>query len=122
MALQLTDLIMIEREGVLYQGTVSQIATLLGGGGGGGGIIWNEIEIPASTPFIGELVYVHTDVLISVTSNIITMLVENDHNDNEDFADDQIQIYAAPEAGQIRISIAGNGYMCGPYNVKYGVS
>ena len=119
MALQLTDLIMIEREGVLYQGTVSQIAALLGGGGG---IIWNEIEIPASTPFIGALEYVHTDALVSVTSNIIIMLVENDHNNNEDFADDQIKIHATPEAGQIRISIAGNGYMCGPYNVKYGVS
>ena len=119
MALQLTDLIMIEREGVLYQGTVSQIAALLGGGGG---IIWNEIEISASTPFMEALEYVHIDASVSVTSNIIIMLVENDHNNNEDFADDQIKIYATPEAGQIRISIAGNGYMCGPYNVKYGVS
>ena len=117
MALQLTDLIMIEREGVLYQGTVSQIADLLGGG-----IIWNEIEIPASTPFMESMEYIHTDVLISLSSNVMIMLVENDHNDNEDFADDQIKIHATPEAGQIRISIAGNGYMCGPYKVKYGVS
>ena len=34
MPLELTDLIIIERDGVLYRGTVSQIGSLLGGGGG----------------------------------------------------------------------------------------
>lgn len=45
MPLQLTDLIMIERDGVLYQGTLSQIESLLGDGGGGspGGAI-NELQ------------------------------------------------------------------------------
>jgi hypothetical protein len=119
MPLQLTDLIMIERGGVLYQGTVSQIAILLGGGGG---IIWDEIKIPASDPFLEEMEYVHVDALVSPSSNIIIMFVENDHNDNSDFADDGMKIHAKAESGQIRINIAGNGYMCGPYNVKYGVS
>lgn len=50
------------------------------------------------------------------------MFVENDHNDNSDFADDGMKIHATAESGQVRINIAGNGYMCGPYNVKYGVS
>ena len=119
MALQLTDLIMIEREGVLYRGTVSEISALLGGGSG---IVWNNIVIEASTPFMESMEYIHSDALISSSSNVMIMLIENDHNNHEDFADDQIKIHATPEVGQIRINIAGNGYMCGPYNVKYGVS
>ena len=119
MALQLTDLIMIERDNVLYKGTVSEISILLGGGGG---ITWNEIVIPASDAFMGEMEYVHVDALVSLSSNIIVMFAENDYNDKSDFADDMMSIYAKAESGQILINIAGNGYMCGPYNVKYGVS
>lgn len=54
MALQLTDLIIIEREGVLYQGTVSQIAALLGGGGSPGGVT-GEIQYNNAGAFAGAV-------------------------------------------------------------------
>ena len=53
MALQLSDLIMIERGGVLYQGTVSQIAALLGGGGVSPGGSSGEIQYNSGGAFAG---------------------------------------------------------------------
>ena len=119
MALSLTDLVMIERDGVLYQGTLAQIVAL---SGGGGGIVWNSVDLPVSTPVLYETEVVHVDALVTNTSTILVTVIPNDHNDISDISDDQIQVFAKAETGQIRFTITGNSYLCGPYTIKYGVS
>ena len=94
----------------------------LPGSGGGGGLVLSQIVLPVSTVVREEAEVVVLDAAISPSSVLMVFLVPNDDNDAGSLADDQMQVAATPEAGQIRFTLTGIGPFVGPFTVNYGVS
>ena len=115
MALESTDLFVIEREGVLYKLTAAEIAAFTS-------VNWTTLVLPLSTPFIEETSVIHTDASVTSTSTIIVFFVSSDDNELSDYKDDDLQIFATALTGQIRFDIVGTGLLVGPYTIRYGVS
>jgi len=120
MALQATDLFVIERGGVLYKLTAAEIAAFTGGGAGG--ITWVTLVLPFSVPFMEEESFLHTDATVTPASTILAFFVPSDDNDLSDYKEDELQVFATALTGQIRFDIVGTGLLVGPYTIKYGVS
>jgi hypothetical protein len=79
------------------------------------------ISIPA-TPPAKAFDVVHVDADVTASSLVIASLVPNQNNDADDLADTSVQLFAIPEAGQIRFRIRAKGWIGGPFTIKYGVA
>lgn len=114
----------VRRPLVLINGqlAVLPLGDSLPGSGGGGGLVLSQIVLPVSTVVIDEVEVVVLDAAISPASVLLAFLVPNDDNDAGSLADDQMQVTATPEAGQIRFTLTGLGHFVGPFTVNYGVS
>lgn len=120
MAVVGTDLLLIERGGVLYQATAAQIAAL---GGGGGSVALTQITLTVSPVATSYAEVVHADPAVSPASKIIASLVgELDaENDLEELSDSQMRIFAIAESAQIRFVFTGLGSFAGPFKINYEV-
>lgn len=93
----------------------------VGGGGGGATITAATLTVPPSSGY-AEVVLV--DAAVTATSKIIAGFAAtgDEENDIESIADDMMQLFAVPEAGQVRFILTGIGPFVGPYKINYQVA
>lgn len=88
---------------------------------GGGGATQVVLNVPAVAQGYAEVVV--ANAAITATSKLMWLLVgELDaENDIEELNDTSIEIFAVPEAGQIRFVLTGNAPFAGDFKTNYQV-
>jgi hypothetical protein len=118
MPLQTTDLFLIERGGVQYKLTATELAAFVGAAT----FVTTEVTFPQNTPAMESFEIVHPVPGLLATAHVFCWVVPNDHNDADDLSDDQVRVYGIAETGQIRFIFTGAGSLVGPYTIAYGVT
>ena len=97
-------------------------AFALGGGSGGAVVAQVVLNVPAVAPGYAEVVV--ANAAVTAASKIMAQLVgELDaENDLEELSDTGLQVFAVPEAGQVRFVLTGDGPFVGDFDTNYQIS
>jgi hypothetical protein len=84
----------------------------------------SQVTLSVATLSYGYAEVVQADAAVSSASKLTAAFAAelDAENDLESLADDQMQIWPVPEAGQVRFVLTSNGPIFGPFKVNYRVA